>query len=686
MNPAAELIELASQLLATGRLAEASNLCLQVVANAPDSVDAWHLLGVIALQDGRHEQAIEHLRKAFSLDNSNAEVQNNLGLAYVKIRDYSSAIASFRRATALRSGFAEAAYNLANCLSESAQFREAEVAYQQAIRLNPDFAAAHLNLGELLGSQGRFDEAVVHYQTALRIRPGHAETYMGLGLVFQRQGRLEEANSCYCQATSARPDLLEAHNRLGTCLRALGLLDNAAACFRHILNQDPNHVEALTNLGNTLKDAGEVDAAIDCFRRAINSSKGFVPAQSNLLYSLYFSTKYDAAAIYGEHVAWGNHRVQAFAKSCNFRNEHGQERPLRIGYVSPYFRNHCQSFFLAPLFRSHDRSNFEIYCYYDNPVSDDLTGFFQSHCDAWRSLVGQTDEAAATMIREDRIDILVDLTMHMGDGRPLLFARKPAPIQVCWLAYPGTTGLATMDYRLTDPYLDPGCDDHFYTEKSIRLPDSFWCYDPLTSQPDVNPLPAMTNSYVTFGSLNNFCKVNDGVLRLWAQVMRAVPESRLLLLTHQGSHRNRTLDFLQRESISPDRVAFASLRPRDNYLKLFHEFDIGLDTWPANGHTTTLDSLWMGVPVVTLNGATAIGRGAASILHNIGLPDLIASSPEQYVEIATNLAADQTRLMSLRDGLRARLTESPLMDAPHFTRNIEAAFRAMWQTWCAQQT
>jgi len=304
--------------------------------------------------------------------------------------------------------------------------------------------------------------------------------------------------------------------------------------------------------------------------------------------------------------------------------------------------------------------------------------------DVWRDISGSSDETVTKLIREDRIDVLVDLTMHMAGSRPLVFARKPAPVQVCWLAYPGTTGLTAIDYRLTDPQLDPpGLFDRFCSEKSFRLPETFWCYDPLTSEPAVGPLPALANGHVTFGCLNNFCKVNEGVLRLWARVMKAVAGSRLLLLAPQGSARERTLNLFQHEGISRDRICFTRFRPRLDYLAQYHHIDIGLDTFPYNGHTTSLDSYWMGVPVVTLVGDTVVGRAGLSQLTNLGLMELVAETPEAFIESAIRLASDLDRLQALRATLRERMRSSPLMDAPRFARNIEAAYREMWRRWCA---
>ena len=338
------------------------------------------------------------------------------------------------------------------------------------------------------------------------------------------------------------------------------------------------------------------------------------------------------------------------------------------------------SFFTIPLLSNHDHRQCEIFCYADVARPDAVTERLRGYADVWRSTVGLSDQQVADLVRSDQIDILVDLTMHTANNRLLVFARKPAPVQVAWLAYPGTTGLSTIDYRLTDPYLDPpGLFDAFYSEESIRLPDTFWCYDPLTDQPPVNALPALENGFITFGCLNNFCKVNDGCLALWAQVLQAVPQSRLLLLAPRGQAREHVLARLEQEGIAAPRVEFADRQPRLEYLKLYHRIDMALDPLPYNGHTTSLDAFWMGVPTLTLVGKTVVGRAGWSQLCNLGLQELAAETPEQYVALAARLAGDLSRLQELRGTLRQRMLRSPLMDGKRFARHVEQAYRQMWQ-------
>ncbi len=341
---------------------------------------------------------------------------------------------------------------------------------------------------------------------------------------------------------------------------------------------------------------------------------------------------------------------------------------------------HSEAFFIAPLLASHDHREFEIYCYSDVKRPDALTDRLRSCADVWRSTAGMDDQRLADLIRRDQIDVLVDMTMHMTENRVFVFARKPAPVQVTWLAYPGTTGLETMDYRLTDPYLDPiEQTDALYTEKSVRLPDCWICYDPLSDAP---PAADRSAGAVRFASLNNPCKNNQPMLRLWARVLDAAADSTILILASGQAHRNRLRGIFQSVGIAPQRVQFIDRTSRRDYLRLYDTIDICLDTLPYNGITTTCDALWMGVPVVTLTGKTACGRAGLSILSSIGLPELVARTDDEFVKIASELAADRTRLAKLRRGLREKIQHSPQMDAARFARNVESAYRQMWLTWC----
>jgi predicted O-linked N-acetylglucosamine transferase (SPINDLY family) len=401
----------------------------------------------------------------------------------------------------------------------------------------------------------------------------------------------------------------------------------------------------LITLGIILQWKGQLDEAIERFRLAESLDPQSTAADSRL-YAIHFHPDYDARRIYEEHKQWNQQHVvgRTFLSAIQKRLA-VHPRCLNIGYVSCAFRDHVQSYFTTPLFANHDQ--------------------------------------LAEMIERDEIDILVDLMLHMPGNRLPVFARRPAPVQVTWLGYPGTTGLETMDYRLSDPYLDPpGNSDAYHSEKTLRLPHSFWCYDPLSNELPAGAPPALSNGFVTFGSLNGFYKITDVTIRTWAKIFSMVRGSRLAMLSPPGDTRSRVRQIFQLHDVSSDRIEFGPRMSRADYLDSYRRLDLCLDPIPCPGHTTTLDALWMGVPVVTLAGATAISRGGLSILSNVGLTECVSHTPERYVELAISLGSDPSRLSALRTDLRQRMLISPLMNAPQFARDLEAAYRQMWQVWC----
>ena len=429
-------------------------------------------------------------------------------------------------------------------LVKQRKLAEAVASFRQALRARPDYAVAHSNLGNALREQGELDAAVASFREAVRLRPDFAEAYNNLGSVLQQQGRLEEAEACLRQALRLKPDSCRGRLQPGyRCCGSGRRSRRRSPAISEAVRLKPDYAEAHANLGNGLMERGQLDDAIAAYRTALQLKPDAAHIHSNLVRILHYHPGYDPQAIREECRRWNARHAEPLQKDIRpHTNLPDPERRLRIGYVSPDFRDHVDSFFTVPLLSNHDHRQFEIFCYAQVARPDALTERLRGYADVWRSIVGLSDAQAADLVRSDQIDILVDLKLHTADNRLLVFARKPAPVQVAWLGYPGTTGLSTIDYRLTDPYLDPpGLFDAFYSEESLRLPDTFWCYDPLTDQPSVNALPALESGAITFGCLNNFCKVNDGCLALWARVLRAVPRSRLLLLAPRGPARDRVL-------------------------------------------------------------------------------------------------------------------------------------------------
>jgi predicted O-linked N-acetylglucosamine transferase (SPINDLY family) len=475
------------------------------------------------------------------------------------------------------------------------------------------------------------------------------------------------------------PQLAQAHCNLGVVLQLQGRPDEAADSYRQAIELQPAFAEAYSNLASAWKDRGQLAEAVACYRQALRLDPQQATTHSNLLCTLLYSPEHDAPAIYAAHREWEQrHALALESRARPHANSRRAERRLRVGYVSPDFRNHVVGWNLRPLLQNHDRQQVEVFAYADVAYPDHFTLQLRAGADRWRSVVGWSDAQLAETIREDQIDILVDLSLHTAGNRLLCFARRPAPVQVTFAGYPGTTGLSAIDYRLTDRYLDPEGADPSYAEKSLRL-DTFWCYEASGDSPAVTELPALTRGYVTFGCLSNFCKVNAQVLALWGQVLRQVEHARLVLLAPAGSCRAWALEQL---GVAAERVTFVDALPRADYLAQYQAIDLGLDTFPYNGHNTSLDSFWMGVPVVSLVGQTVVGRAGLSVLSNLGLAELAAPAPADFVHTACRLAADLPRLAQLRAGLRQRMAASPLMDAPRFARQIETAYRQMWRRWC----
>lgn len=545
--------------------------------------------------------------------------------------------------------------------------------FLRASALAPREARAHYEAGTALASSGEIARGVASLRTALSLQPSSLEIRTDLATALRLAGRLAEALPHFREVLQRKPDFALAHNNLGLSLLELREYDEAETHLRRAAELLSDPAPALLNLGNVLRDTGRVSAALSVYRKAI-AARPHREAHAALVYAMMYDPSSTSEAICNEarRLCETHYDVPPPARLAP-RPRSSRSR-LRVGYVSADFREHVQALYVLPLLAKHDPEQFEVHLYSNVQVPDAITEQHRRHVAAFKSISSLDDDAAARLIYDDDIDVLVDLTMHMAHSRLGVFARRPAPLQLTWLAYPGTTGLAAFDYRLSDPHLDPPGTDHLYVEKTHRLPDSFWCFDPLADVP-VSPLPAAINGYVTFGSLNNYSKTSSETFALWAEVLAAVPGSRLLLLAPSGSTRKRAMAELAREGIDPHRVDFVGFQKRVDYLDTYRRIDIVLDTIPYHGHTTSLDAWWMGVPVVSLIGTTVAGRAGLSQATNLGLERLCGRSPEQFRDLAVELADNLEMLSSLRAGLRERVVASPLMDMTRFARHLERAYR-----------
>ncbi len=581
---------------------------------------------------------------------------------------------------------------LAGVHAQRGGFEQVVACCDKAIALHPGNTGAHYNKGVALQNLRRLADAEQSYREVLRIDPRQTGASINLGLVLLDMGRAEDAVAVY-EGLLSRPNdnatVVRVRTNLALVLMALDRYQDAEASCRAALAIDPRSAAALDNMGCALKEQGKVEEAVTQHRLAISRQPGFVTAHSNLLLALNYLSNHDATAVLAEHRLWAKRYADPLFKNHAYDNQRDAARRLRIGYVSPDFRSHSVAMFLEPLLASHDHAQFEIFCYSNVSRPDSTTERLRDLADHWRPVSGRSDQQVADSILEDRIDILVDLTGHTAGHRLLVFARKPAPVQVTWLGYPNTTGMTTMDYRITDAWADPpGDSDRLHSEILLRLPRGFLCYRPLPDSPPVSESPSQTTGYITFGCFNNSAKISAPVLDVWSEILKAVPQSRLLLKSRQLRDpplRQRYEGEFQKRGVNPNRIEMLGrIESKHGHLSLYDRVDIGLDPFPYNGTTTTCEALWMGVPVIALAGDCHAGRVGISILHGVDLDELIAASPDEYWQLAKNLAGDRTRLADYRATLRTRMRNAPLMESAGFARDVEAVYRQIWRKWCVR--
>lgn len=602
-----------------------------------------------------------------------------LGLLAMQSANYALSVSLFERATKVAPGVAALHSNLGESLRRLGRRREALSAFRRALELSPELPELHYNLGLTLEQLGELEPAASAYRAALRLKPDFEGAALGLIAALRANAQYQLAIDAYAEHAGSVPDSAALRCAIAGALADVFRIDEAVAHFERALELEPASAFAHAELGAALLERGEADAAAAKLHRAVELDPANPTYHGNLIYALPFSPNTSGAGLLTEARAFAAKHAATNVEPPP-RTKASSSRPLRVGYVSPDFRAHPAASFLRPLFQHHDRARVHVIAYSNTKRRDAVTDELEALVDDWRDISQLDDASAAALIRQDEVDVLVDLAQHSARNRLLLFARRPAPMQVSWLGYPATTGVAAIDYRLTVAELDPpelGNGDN--SETLLWLPETYWCYGPTGDEPDVNALPAASNAYVTFGSLNSFKKVSDAALELWARVLAAVPNSRLLAVVPEGTARERVLRACQRHGVAPERLELCAPMPRAQYFACYGRIDVVLDSLPYAGGTTSLDALWRGVPMVTLKGDIAVARSGAALLSVLNLRELVATSAEAYVETARRLARDLGALADLRATLRARLTGSPLLDAPRFARGFEQTLLEAWQ-------
>ncbi|MBF0194248.1 MAG: tetratricopeptide repeat protein [Magnetococcales bacterium] len=671
------------------RYNEADKLCTAILQKMPDHIEALNLLGVIAQKVNRYDLAVDLFRKIIEINPNIASAYNNLGAAYKEQGKLEKASFNFTKSITIKPDYDEAHSNLANVLFEQGKLEEAVESCEASIALNVNCASAYFNLGNVKNEQGKTDIAIVNYQKAIAINPNYADALFNLGAVFQKDKKTLEATQCFKKVISINPSFANAHFSLAGVLYEAGEIDGSVASYKKTIKIKPDYEEAYLNLGAILNWQIKLEEAADCYKKAI-LLKPKDPAAYSCLFLcsqyMFNQTQENLFLMHKEFANVADNNLIVNKKSRNI--DVSIKRKLQIGLVSPDLGFHPIGYFMTGFFKYYSRKELEITCYADHK-NDELTQLLKSHCDNWVATDDISSDELAKVIARDNIDILIDLAGHTINNRLSTFAKKPAPIQMSWAGYVGTTGLPTMDWLIADKHYVPEDEDKFYTEKILRLPDSWVCYTPPWYVPDIaREQPQTTdidNKQFILGCFANPAKINADMASVWAKILLKHPTAKLLLMYDKMDDAwniKRVKNFFINEGVEQDRVIIEGKRPHRDFLARYNSVDLALDTLPYSGGLTTMEALLMGVVVVTTPGSTFAGRHAKSILYAVGLKELVAENLDEYVKLVSKLIDDPQRLQKLRQGLRERFLQSPLCDGQKFSNDFTHELRLIWKKWC----
>lgn len=679
--------QLIRQLLAKDHNREAVKIAEQALDRNPKQAKLWCALGAAKRRLAQMDGARDAYQQAIALDQNYAQAWCNLGEWWLVKDDLPVALAKFEQALKLQPDLPEALNNRVAVLYELGRFDDAEAAARQAILIYPDQAALHVNLGNVLLHTGKSRLALESLRKAVELDPASPEAHLGLSTLLGESHRLAETLAFFEHEIAVKGESAQRLASLALAQQSKGDWLTAETTCNKILEMQPGNISALVTLGGCYSVRADHQGAIGLYERALAEN----PRMPGILSSIAFNATYlpDIAAsdLFAYHQLWATH-FEADNKKQPYCRELSKDphRPLRIGYVSGDFGTHPVGFLLRDVIRHHDRQQYAIYCYSMMRNSDNITAAIRENADAWIDALLMSDEELADQINEDRIDILVDLSGHTAYNRLPVFVLKPAPVQATWIGYFHSTGLESIDYFITDPFTTPPECGQLFSETPVCLPHSRFCYSPPEYAPEVAEPPVLVRGRVTFGSFNRIEKLVDPVIAAWVKILNAVPNSRLLLKSGALENKGVSDRLRQRFSVyglDSGRLELQGPSSHPEMLEQYGEIDIALDPFPFNGGMTTLEALWMGVPVVTVEGTTVVSRQTVSALSNIGLAgDLVFNDIDSYIKGAVALANNPSRLAELRSRIRPLMAASPLRQAEQFTRDLEHLYRRMWQAWC----
>ena len=672
-----------------GNIAAALENYRNAIRLQPNFIGAQNNLAIALREQGLLKEAYDTVRNVLRIQPDFSEALFNLGNIQADMDETEQAVASFQQAIRLSPSYADAYNNLAIALMKLDRLEDARNMFESALKAKPNFAEAACNLGFVNYSLGFIDLAVEKCREAILIDPNFANSYIHLGNALIKQGDTAEAIKCYKRAIELKPNSAEGYSNLAAALRLQGFLDESEITAKEALRLDPDLVHAYSTLDLVYFLQGRIKESIEMSRKVLQLDPENAVAHDNLLMGMHYDPDYSADELFSVAREWGTQHELGQGLLLPIDKNCDPGRKLRIGYISADFKIHPVGFFIEQVLKCHDKDQFEIFCYSNQTVNDDLTERLHSNSDHWSDVLYRSDEALAHDIHRDNIDILVDLSGHTSGNRLLSLAYKPAAIQATWIGYHATTGLSAIDYIIADRFLIPAQEEQYYTERVVRLPNAYLCFSPPDTQLDLGSPPVSVAGKITFGCFNNPAKLVDQVIVCWSRLLKALPEAQLFLKYKAFADdgvRRRYQALFARQGIDIRRIRFAGASPRHEYLAAYEEVDIALDPFPFNGCTTTLEALWMGVPVVTLQGYRYVGHMGETILKNLGFGEYVADNEDTYIAQAVHLASSRSTLEELRKDLRTRLLKSPLCDGPGFTRSLEDLYKKMWAEWCRKQT
>ena len=676
--------------LRLGSTDKAISACLSAIHIKTDFGDAHLTLGSILLEVHLLDEAIKSFDSALRLMPDCAQAHQNKGVACQELGRFKEAAECYLQALAIDSKLAECRGNLAGVYMEMGLLSDALYHYKIVEELAPVSADVYHNYALALTASGDVTQAIICYRKAIKIRPEHIESFINLGNLLARQAQFEEALRLQRNAVELQPQNFNAHLNLGITLLTTGNIAMAKDSLRRAVKLNPNSAEANLCLGSALKDSGNLIDALEYIEKSLELNPDYLLAHNVLLFTQNYVSNMSAQAVLEKAIRFNSVVNRLATPYTTWKNSRNPQKKLRIGFVSGDLCDHPVGYFVESVvsaiatFQEH---RLEVFAYLTRDNDDAISVRIKANCSALRMVGNLSDESLAGVIYQDSIDILIDLAGHSAHNRLSVFAWRAAPVQATWLGYFATTGLSSIDYLIADPWTLPSDQEKNFTEKIWRLPETRLCFSPPDVDICVNTLPAKTNRYITFGSFNNLSKIGEPVLELWASLLLRTPNSVLLVKAKQLSDlvvRQQTLDRFARHGISKTRLILEGHQSRAEYFATYHKIDFVLDSFPYPGGTTTVESLWMGVPVLTLAGEKFLSRQGVGLLMNAGLSDWIAKDPEEYLSLATSHSQDFDKLELLRANLRGIVTKSALFDAKSFVSHLESCFRDMWSIWCKE--